>query len=201
MSRWALAAGVVAAAAIAVAHRRKRRTPKWWDELLEESSLERLHIAEWENGYLWRRLNGWVGTDYAHGANAAVHIAGYVMGKTDEGHACLVGAVYMAPGAESHKGLCHGGTMCTIMDDVIGWNGFCVSGVCVPWSGFTVQINTTLQAPIKIASWLRVEASITKVERRKVSVKAKLVSPATEGSDEVVHCTGEGLFVVKKESS
>ena len=41
--------------------------------------------------------------------------------------------------------------------------------------------------------------SVTAVERRKVSVKASLVSPAVgDGQPEVVHCVAEGLFVVKK---
>lgn len=88
--------------------------------------------------------------------------------------------------------------MCTVMDDVIGWTGFCTTGKCRPWSGFTVQINTSLQAPIKVGSWLRVEGVITSVERRKVRVKASLYSPATNGQDPVVHCEAEGLFLLKK---
>jgi hypothetical protein len=27
------------------------------------------------------------------------------------------------------------------MDDAIGWMGFCVSGSCRPWSGYTVQVG------------------------------------------------------------
>jgi hypothetical protein len=32
----------------------------------------------------------------------------------------LVGFVYFSKQAESHKGLCHGGSMCALMDDAIG---------------------------------------------------------------------------------
>ena len=91
--------------------------------------------------------------------------------------------------------------MCAIMDDVIGWCGFCVTGECVPWCGFTVQINTSLKAPVKVGSWLHVEAVITSVERRKVKVGAKLVGVDVDerGEEvEVVHCEADGLLVLKK---
>ena len=87
------------------------------------------------------------------------------------------------------------------MDDVIGWVGFCVTGKCKPWSGFTVQVNTSLQAPITVGSWLKVEGEIYEVERRKVKIRASLTAPSTAGALEVVHCTAEGLFVVKKDAA
>ena len=34
--------------------------------------------------------------------------------------------------------------MTAIMDDVIGWTGFCVTGACIPWCGFTVQVRVPL---------------------------------------------------------
>ena len=97
------------------------------------------------------------------------------------------------PEAESHRGLCHGGTMCALMDDVVGWTGFCATGVCKPWSGFTVQINTALKKPVEVGSWLRLEGEIVKIEGRKVSVKARLLDV-----DGDVHCEAEGLVVLKK---
>lgn len=48
------------------------------------------------------------------------------------------------------QGLCHGGTMCAVMDDAVGWLGFCESGKCKPWSGYTVQIDTSLKKAITI---------------------------------------------------
>ena len=38
---------------------------------------------------------------------------------------------------------------------IIGWLGFNVSGECVPWSGFTAQVNTCLKAPIEVDSYLK----------------------------------------------
>ena len=88
--------------------------------------------------------------------------------------------------------------MCAIMDDVIGWTGFCVTGKCVPWSGFTVNINTNLKAPVKVHSWLRVEGWITLVERRKVHISAKLLGRGESPDQVVVHCEADGLVVLKK---
>jgi len=189
--------------ALEAARRRRRRSavPSWFTELQKSGQYELLRIDEWERGWIWRLANGWLGTDYVHGVDAAVHVAGYLLGKTPEGHAKLIGAVHFGPGAESHKTLCHGGTMCAAMDDAMGWVGFCVSGRCQPWSGFTVQVNTSLQAPIAVGSWLRLEGEIYGVERRKVRVRATLTAPAVDGADAVTHCTGDGLFVVKKGES
>ena len=192
----AVGAAAAVVCGVAVALRRRRRSndpPQWYEELFV--AAERLRIAEWENGALWRRWNGWVGNDYAHGPNAGCRIAGYAQSGAGVG-TTLVGAAFFGPNAESHKGLCHGGSMCAVMDDVIGWVGFCVSGTCVPWCGFTVQVNTSLQSPVAVGSWLRVEGTITAVERRKVRVKSTLVNPASG----VVHCSAEGLFILNKTS-
>jgi hypothetical protein len=57
----------------------------------------------------------------------------------------LRGIVHFTSAAESHKGLCHGGAMCSVFDDIIGWTAFSVTGVCIPWSGYTVEVNTRLK--------------------------------------------------------
>ena len=84
--------------------------------------------------------------------------------------------------------------MCSVFDDVIGWCGFMVSGKCRPWSGFTVQINTSLKKPISVKSTLLVQAVITSIERRKVSIEAELTNPV----DKSLHAKGEGLVVVNR---
>ena len=87
--------------------------------------------------------------------------------------------------------------MCSIMDDVIGWVGFLVTGECRPWSGFTVQVNSKLERPIHVDSILLVQAKITNIERRKVSIEAVISDPKDE-NENCVHATASGLVVVNR---
>jgi acyl-CoA thioesterase FadM len=92
--------------------------------------------------------------------------------------------------------------MCSLMDDVIGWTAFLVTGTCRPWTGFTVQVNTALKRPIRVHSVLLIVAKITKVDRRKVSVQVTLFDPNNSSDDDVddiaVHATGEGLAIINR---
>jgi acyl-coenzyme A thioesterase PaaI-like protein len=119
----------------------------------------------------------------------------------------LTGLAEFRVTAESHRGLCHGGSMCAVMDDIIGWCAFCVTGTVVPWSGYTVQVNTSLRAPVKVNSTLQLTATIDKVQGRKVHVTATLVDPnsgksqAEQDDDDtavVVHAACEGLVILNR---
>lgn len=85
--------------------------------------------------------------------------------------------------------------MCNIMDDVVGWTAFMVTGYCHPWSGFTMQINTSLQKPIMVHLQLLVKGIVTKIEHCKVFVTAELVDPADQ---EAIHATCQGLVILNK---
>jgi predicted thioesterase len=85
--------------------------------------------------------------------------------------------------------------MCSLLDDVIGWVSFVVTGTCQPWTGFTVQVNSSLKRPIPVDSVLLVQAKITNIERRKVSVEASIVDPK---EDDAVHATGTGLVIMNR---
>jgi acyl-coenzyme A thioesterase PaaI-like protein len=105
----------------------------------------------------------------------------------------ITSLVHFTSSAESHKGLCHGGTMCAVMDDVIGWTGFCESGHCLPWSGYTVQVDTSLKKAIPVGSLLKVEGWVERREgKRKIHIKARLSDE--EGTE---YATGSGLFLKK----
>ena len=121
-----------------------------------------------KNGYLldvkeWRvdenRLDdGFHGSDFCHSSSSPVRIIQYLLlskgvedlasssssSSTDPlpslSYPRLVAPVLFTPRAESGRGYCHGGSMCAVMDDAIGWMGFCASGECRPWEGFTVQV-------------------------------------------------------------
>ncbi len=83
------------------------------------------------------------------------------------------------------------------MDDAIGWMGFCVSGSCRPWSGYTVQVNTSLKKSVAVGSVLRLEAWVKKREgARKFWISTRLSDPSDENC---VYCEGEGLFLLSPE--
>jgi len=153
-----------------------------------------LNVKEWEDEES-RQLDGFKGTDFCHGSTAPVRILKYFLHFSggDE-HAKLTAPVVFTPRAESGRGYCHGGSMCAVMDDAIGWMGFAYTGVVKPWVGFTVQVNTTLKKPVSVGSVLRLDASVERLEgERKVWIKSSLVDPADTN---VVFCTASGLFLI-----
>lgn len=75
--------------------------------------------------------------------------------------------------------------------------GFCVKGDIKPWSGYTVQINTSLKNPVKVGSILKIIAWIDRIESpRKYWIKAKLIDPEDNFK---IYCEGEGLFLLSPE--
>ena len=186
---------------------------------------EKLEVLEWQDdGGEYRSKNGWKGSDLVHDSQSPVRVLEYYVKygpgitQADKNINCdenstnskklksfvrggigttLTGIVHFSKRAESHQGYCHGGSMCSIMDDVIGWVGFLVTGECRPWSGFTVQVNSKLQRPIHVDSILLVQAKITNIERRKVSIEATISDPKHE-DDNCVHATASGLVVVNR---
>ena len=158
-----------------------------------------LRVKEWDDESS-RSADGFKGRDYVHSSDAGARVTQYFLCfEPRDGtypRIRLHGTVRMGPAAESHRGLCHGGSMTALMDDVVGWTGFCATGVCIPWSGFTAQINCKLCAPIEVGAELIIEGEIDRREGRKCFIVARLVS---DTADEVVHATCEGLFIMSKE--
>ena len=117
--------------------------PQWYNQL-RPTWGEKIVVPEWEEeGNSYRAKNGWKGRDLIHDPSAAIYIPEYFVkyGTETDGlqrggkGTTLTGLVYFSERAESHPGYCHGGSMCSVMDDVIGWVGFMVTGECIPWSG------------------------------------------------------------------
>lgn len=172
-----------------------------WVEANRHSYGDRLVCAEWEL-IDYRLRNGWKGRDFMHDDESPVRIVEYfsnygsgdgkLLDKGGEG-TTLTGIVHFTRRAESHQGFCHGGSMTAVMDDVVGWAAFLATGSCQPWTGFTVQINTSLRKPIPVDSWLLVCGTISKIEGRKVSVMATLIDPA---NGDAVHAEGDGLVIL-----
>lgn len=166
---------------------------------------ERLMVSEWEDETGYRITHGWKGKDLIHASTAPVRVLEYMVDYGDNNGGVgttLTGIVHFTKYAESHKGYCHGGSMCSVMDDVIGWCGFLTTGKCIPWSGFTVQINTNLRKPIPVHSILKIWAKIVKVDRRKVYIEAILTDPnSLHGKEEAIHASGDGLVILNNDSA
>lgn len=206
------------------------RLPDWVTSCASSSLWgEPLEVDEWQDdGGIHREKHGWKGRDLVHDRHAPVRVLEYYVqygpevaidasGDTRPGGVgtTLSGVVEFTKRAESHQGYCHGGSMCSIMDDVIGWVAFCATGSCRPWTGFTVQVNTSLKKPIPVSTVLLIQATITQIDKgRKVFVSAKLVDPSDSldkdddvdddddddqsTSEPVVHATGTGLVLLNR---
>lgn len=174
----------------------------WFENIKLLTGSEVLDIKEWkdEEG---RSSDGFLGRDFIHSEHSAVRIIDYVKlpaikpdinGTSTENFPRLVGPAHFTPRCESHRGLCHGGSYCALMDDAIGWMGFCVSGECKPWSGYTVQVNTALKKSVKVDSIVKIEAWVKKREgARKFWINVRVCDPENETC---VYCEGEGLFLL-----
>ncbi|KAL7513287.1 hypothetical protein ACHAXN_010379 [Cyclotella atomus] len=165
--------------------------PEWDDD---DEAIDEEHVGS------YRINNGWKGSDLCHSKSSPVRISHYAIQYTSTGiGTTLTGIAHFTAAAESHAGYCHGGSMTSVMDDIIGWTAFHVTGQCLAWGGFTAQINVSLKTPIAVGSVLKIVGKIVKWERRKVWIEASLVAVEDDGS-EVEHCTSEGLVIMKKES-
>lgn len=156
-------------------------------------------MREWEDDH-WRRTSGWHGYDLIHSPRSAVYIPCYFyspfepLGLPRKGHAVprkrLQGPVVFGLHAESHRGLCHGGAMTSAFDDLLGHLAF-LAAATGPWDGATVQVNCKLMKPVRVGQTLLLEGLVTKQERRKVYVEARLLDEHNE-----VYATMEGLSIV-----
>jgi acyl-coenzyme A thioesterase PaaI-like protein len=86
----------------------------------------------------------------------------------------VAGIVTFGPNCESHRGLCHGGAVTSVMGDILGHIAFI--GGSVSWLGATVQVNTKLSKPVHVGQTLSVVGKITVSEWKKVFVTAKLTN-------------------------
>eukprot|EP00980_Cylindrotheca_fusiformis_P002666 scaffold623_cov83-Cylindrotheca_fusiformis.AAC.3 len=186
--------------------------PEFAIQLQEDSSTSHrcrvVRLREWED-LNWRDSNGWKGRDLCHNPHGqAVRVLQYYYYNYCDNHNAsfndqekmMVGVVWFGPHAESHRGLCHGGAMTSLMDDFCGHMAFIANER--PWSGATVQVNVSLQKPVPIGSILRIIGSIRKREGRKVYVDAVLDNgidqhddSTTTTSTRVVYATLEGLSI------
>ena len=104
----------------------------------------------------------------------------------------ITGVVHFGPEAESHRGLCHGGAMTSLMDDVCGHIAFLYEGQA-PWGGATVQVDVSLKKPVRVGQVLRVVGRVVSFERRKMRIEATLDDGG--GADSTVYAELRGLSI------
>ncbi|CAJ1968978.1 unnamed protein product, partial [Cylindrotheca closterium] len=172
---------------------------------LSSENWTEVRLREWED-LNWRDANGWQGRDLCHNPQGVgVRILHYYYKASSKE---MVGVVWFGPHAESHRGLCHGGAMTSLMDDFCGHLAFLHSTSGQPWSGATVQVNVSLKKPVKVGSILRIIGRIDKHEGRKIYVHATLDDGGGDNNDDddssggkeqnkdpVVYATLEGLSI------
>jgi acyl-coenzyme A thioesterase PaaI-like protein len=210
--------------------------PEWKQQQQQHQQQQQTGNDMDNDGIDYRIKHGWQGKDLIHDANAPVRILSYhvqygpgIHNKINDDTLSVLlqrrggvgttlrGLVHFTKRAESHQGYCHGGSMTSVLDDVIGWVAFLATGECRPWTGFTVQVNCSLHRPIPVDSFLLVQAKIVDIERRKVSVEASIVDPQRQRhhqdsmnidhnlrdavynfEDATLHATGTGLVVMNR---
>ncbi|KAL3924110.1 MAG: hypothetical protein SGPRY_004012 [Prymnesium sp.] len=167
--------------------------PSWLRGLFFDPSIQRVLLREWED-LEWRRRSGWHGSDLIHDPyGSAVRVLAYFWSASTM---TLVGIVHFGAAAESHRGLCHGGAMTSLMDDFCGHICFIAGGA--PWCGATVQVNCKLMKPVCIGDTHKIIGRIDKQETKdkngklstKVFITAELV-----GEHDHTFASLEGLSI------
>lgn len=158
--------------------------PVWLRGLFFDMSQRRVFLREWEDAE-WRQRSGWKGTDLIHNPfGDGVQVLAYFWQAES---LTLTGIVRFGPSAESHRGLCHGGAMTSLMDDLCGH--ICFFAGPAPWCGATVQVNCKLMKPVRVGDVHKVVGRIDRRESKekggklstKVFISADLVGE--DGSD------------------
>lgn len=103
--------------------------------------------------------------------------------RADDG--ALVGRAWFGAGAEGPPGHAHGGAMAALLDEAMGASAW-LAGHAV----LAAQITIAFRAILPLGSIVTVEASIARIDGRKVITRGRLVGDAG-----VTHAEGEGLFV------
>jgi acyl-coenzyme A thioesterase PaaI-like protein len=160
--------------------------PEHLRHLFADTKTVRVLLREWED-LEWRKRSGWLGTDLihdAHGKGVVVHCYFY-----DKATQTLTGIASFGPAAESHRGLCHGGAMTSLFDDLAGHIVFIDKGEA-PWDGATVNVTCDLLSPVPVGSIFTIKGRVTNRERKKVSMTAELI-----GEDGKVYAKMHGLSI------
>ncbi|KAJ1487058.1 hypothetical protein T484DRAFT_1787832 [Baffinella frigidus] len=180
--------------------------PEWLKPLFADPKQRRLLLREWED-LEWRVAAGWRGRDLIHDPTGkGVRVLAYFWHAEEQS---LTGIVHFGPDAESHRGLCHGGAMTSLMDDLCGHIAFLPNapvdgqnarvdgeaGARAPWCGCTAQVDVALKKPVKVGDVLKLSGTITGRETNKKGLEKVHVHAALTGEDASVYCDVKGLSI------
>ncbi len=164
--------------------------PSWLRPLFSDPSHRRVLCREWEDAE-WRAASGWKGSDLIHApCGRGVQVLAYFWRESD---LTLTGIVRFGPDAESHRGLCHGGAMTSLMDDLCGH--ICFFAGPAPWCGATVKVNCNLSKPVRVGDVLKL---IGRIDRRDDNGKGRtkvFISATLVGEDGAKYCELDGLAI------
>ena len=164
--------------------------PMWLRPLFSDTTHRRVLCREWEDAE-WRAASGWKGSDLIHApCGRGVQVLAYFWREAD---LTLTGIVRFGPDAESHRGLCHGGAMTSLMDDLCGH--ICFFAGPAPWCGATVKVNCNLSKPVRVGDVLKL---IGRIDRRDDNGKGRTkmyISATLVGEDGAKYCELDGLAI------
>ena len=168
-----------------------RKECGWLAPLLFEDRYARLESVddsyrEWTDES-FRRASGFLGEDFIHSRKSqGPRVLRYFFDRSTQ---TLIGIVKFGPHSEFHAGLCHGGSMCAVMDDICGHVAF-VSNGTGNWSGATIKVACFLKKPVRVGQVLKVVGRVKERKGRKSFIEGELVA-----EDGAVHATLDGITV------
>lgn len=170
--------------------------PDWLKPLFRDHLQRRLLFREWED-LDWRVNAGWKGRDLIHDPHGkGVRVLAYFWNAEQQ---TLTGIVHFGADAESHRGLCHGGAMTSLMDDLCGHIAFLPSPTAAspaaPWCGCTAQVDVALKKPVKVGDVLKLRGIITGREVNKRGLEKVHITAALSGEDGSIYCELKGLSI------
>ena len=86
---------------------------------------------------------------------------------------------------EGWDGIAHGGILCTILDEVMGW-----ALVGADNWGLTARLNVDFKAPVRIGEPFRGEGEVSRTRRRLVETQGRLI-----GGDGAILATATATYV------
>ena len=83
----------------------------------------------------------------------------------------------LGPGAEGHRGLCHGGFLAAVLDNSLGITSFAHMRSLGSWKNqATAKMTVEYRAPVRVPGPLVVESKVEKREGRKIFLRAEIFS-------------------------